>query len=133
VARYNGRTACAAVLVSALLTGASVGALASSDYERCHREVQQISGYYGQESRGVIGSGLGGGLRGAAAGAATGWVAGTDSRKAAMRGAALGVVIGGVEAAAENSVVSEHLLRVRDYCAANPDSPVVDAFVAALK
>ena len=33
----------------------------------------------------------------------------------------------------DNSVVSEHLLRVRDYCTANADSPVVDAFVAVLK
>lgn len=33
----------------------------------------------------------------------------------------------------DNNLVAEHLLRVRDYCTANPDSPVVDAFVAALK
>jgi hypothetical protein len=110
VARYNGKTARIAVLVSALLMAASVDAFASSDYERCHRDAQQISGYYGRESRGVISGGIGGGLRGAAAGAATGWVAGTDSKKAAKRGAALGVVIGGVKAASEN----KELARKRD-------------------
>lgn len=35
--------------------------------------------------------------------------------------------------AIDNGRVPEHLLRVRDYCTAHPDSPVVDAFVAALK
>lgn len=105
--RYNGRIVCAAVVVSALLMAASVDALDGSDYDRCHREAQQISGYYGQESRGVIAGGLGGGLRGAAAGAATGWVVGGDTKKAAQRGAALGAVIGGVRAAAENRELAQ--------------------------
>lgn len=33
----------------------------------------------------------------------------------------------------DNGRVPEHLVRVRDYCTASPDSPIVDAFVAALK
>ncbi len=33
----------------------------------------------------------------------------------------------------DNAAVAGHLLKVRDYCTANPESTVVDAFVAALK
>lgn len=33
----------------------------------------------------------------------------------------------------DNSQVAAHLLKVRDHCAANPESTVIDAFVAALK
>jgi hypothetical protein len=33
----------------------------------------------------------------------------------------------------DNAQVSEQLLQVREYCAANPESTVIDAFVAALK
>lgn len=33
----------------------------------------------------------------------------------------------------DNSLVADHLLQVRDYCLSNPESTVVDAFVAALR
>ncbi|WP_405235153.1 HdeA/HdeB family chaperone [Lentisalinibacter orientalis] len=33
----------------------------------------------------------------------------------------------------DNSLVADHLLQVRDYCAGHPESTVVDAFVAALR
>ena len=33
----------------------------------------------------------------------------------------------------DNSLVADHLLRVRDYCISNAESTVIDAFVAALR
>jgi hypothetical protein len=83
----------------------STDAQTNSRYERCRREAQEISGYYGQASGGIVAGGIRGGLAGAAAGAATGWVAGTDSGKAAKRGAALGALIGGVKSAAASTQI----------------------------
>lgn len=33
----------------------------------------------------------------------------------------------------DNSAVAGQLLKVRDYCASNPESTVIDAFIAALR
>jgi hypothetical protein len=33
----------------------------------------------------------------------------------------------------DNALVAGHLLKVREHCTANPESTVIDAFVAALK
>lgn len=105
---YQSNTAGVAVVV-AVLMATSADAQSDSRYERCRREAQQISGYYGQQSQSVIAGGIRGGLAGAAAGAATDWVAGSDSGKAAKRGAAFGAMIGGVKSAAASKEVDRKL------------------------
>lgn len=92
-------------------------------YYQCRAEAEEISGYYGQESRGFIAGSVRGGLGGAAIGAAGGWVTGNKAKKAAKRGAALGALIGGVRAAAERQDIDEKrevYERALDRCMARP-------------
>jgi hypothetical protein len=93
----------------ALLLGIAPAVAAQDDsrYRACQREASDVSGYVGQEAKGILSGTLRGGLGGAALGAAGGWVTDSDAKKTAKRGAALGALIGGVRAAAKKREVDD--------------------------